>query len=50
MFMIMGTFGLVVFMLIIGFIGETVSSMFSSSEESESVMSEEIYTEYATAH
>ena len=49
MFMIMGTFGLVVFMLLIGFIGETIGSMFSSSEESESSMHEESYSEYATA-
>ncbi len=49
MFMIMGTFATVVFMLIIGFIGETIGSMFSSSEESESSTSEESYTEYASA-
>ncbi len=45
MFMIMGTFAIVVFMLIVGFIG----GMFSSSEESESSTSEESYSEYATA-
>ena len=49
MFMIMGTFAAVVFMLLIGFIGETIGGMFSSSEESESSMSEESYSEYATA-
>lgn len=49
MLMIIGTFGLVVFMLIIGFIGETIGSMFSSTKESETSMSEESYSEYATA-
>ena len=49
MFMIMGTFGIVVFILVIGFIGETISSMFSSTEESELQMSEESYSEYASA-
>lgn len=49
MFMIMGTFAIVVFMLVIGFVGEVIGSMFSSSEESESSMSEESYTEYAAA-
>ena len=49
MFMIVGTFGLVFFMLILGFIGEAIGGLFSASEESESSMSEECYTEYATA-
>ncbi len=49
MFMIIGTFATVVFMLLLGFIGETISSMFSSSDEAEASMSEENYTEYASA-
>ena len=49
MFMILGTFGLVFFMLILGFIGEAIGSLFSSTEESEASMNEESYTEYATA-
>jgi hypothetical protein len=49
MFMIIGTFAIVVFMLVIGFIGETIGSMFSSSEESESLTYEESYTELAAA-
>ena len=48
MFMIMGTFGIVVFMLLIGFIGEVLSGLFSSSE-SETSLSEESCTEYAPA-
>jgi len=47
--MIVGTFGLVFFMLIIGFIGETIGGLFSASQESETSTSEECYTEYATA-
>jgi len=49
MFLIMGTFGIVVFMLIIGFIGEVIGSLFSSSKESETSQSEEKFTEYAPA-
>jgi len=49
MFIVVGTFGLVFFMLIIGFIGEILGGLFSASEESDASMSEECYTKYATA-
>jgi hypothetical protein len=49
MFLIMGTFGIVVFMLVIGFIGEVLGSLFSSSKESETSLCEENFTEYAPA-
>ncbi len=50
MFMVIGTFGLVVFMLVLGFIGETVSSLFSSvHDESEVTIVKESHTELATA-
>jgi len=49
MLMIIGTFATVVFMLLLGFIGEVIGGLFSSSEESEASTSEETYTEYASA-
>ena len=48
MLFILGTFASVVFMLVLGFIGETISSMFSSSEE-EVYTKEETFTELAAA-
>jgi uncharacterized membrane protein len=48
MFLIMGTFAIVVFMLLIGFIGEVLSELFTSSE-SEEIQSEKSFTEYAPA-
>lgn len=38
MFLIAGTFALIVLMLIIGFIGEAIGSMFSSSDKIESAL------------
>ncbi len=38
MFLIAGTFALIVLMLVIGFIGEAIGSMFSSSDETETTM------------
>jgi len=48
MFLIVGTFIIIVLMLIVGFIGETVSSMFSKTEDStESSTAKESHTELA---
>ena len=49
MFLIAGTFAIVVLMLIVGFIGEAIGSMFSKAEESESTVHEETHSELATA-
>ncbi len=49
MFLIVGTFAIVVLMLVIGLIGEIITSMFSKTEESESNTYEESFSEYATA-
>jgi hypothetical protein len=49
MFIILGTFGIVFLMLIIGFIGETISGMFSPATESDYSVSGESYSELATA-
>lgn len=50
MFLIIGTFAIVVLMLVVGFIGETVGSMFSKEEKStEPTTSKEHHTELATA-
>ncbi len=38
MFLIAGTFALIVLMLVIGFIGEAIGSMFSSSDETETTV------------
>ncbi len=46
MFLIVGTFAIVVLMLIVGFIGESVGSMFSKTEDStEASTSSENHTE-----
>ncbi len=49
MLLILGTFASVVFMLILGFIGETISSMFAASDEAEVCTKEETFTKLATA-
>ncbi len=49
MFLIVGTFAIVVLMLFIGLIGEIITSMFSKAEESEPNTYEEKFSEYATA-
>ncbi len=50
MFLIIGTFAIVVLMLFIGLIGEMLGSMFSKTEDSaDQVSAEESFSEYATA-
>ncbi len=50
MFLAVGTFVIVVLMLILGFIAETVGGIFHKTEEStESSTSNESYTELASA-
>ncbi len=50
MFLILGTFAIVILMLVIGFIGESVSELFSKAKSSsESISSKEDSKELATA-